>query len=133
MQRCATLFTPKARGKHPMPVVVYLNNYACNTLWKLGMQYADPLLVAARRFSFAVLALSSPTEKWTFGNDGVVSARFPMPCDAANTDLAYLLTALEILQEAPSVFQCAHASGSTDFLLSCLCPPLAPASTIVTL
>ena len=62
------------------------------------MQLDDPALVAARRFGYSVLALSSPYQNWTFGEDGVASARAPMPCDATrNPDLIYVEKALAVL------------------------------------
>ena len=102
-QRCATTYVPprtplQAKRRAPLPVIVHFNAHACDTLWKMGMQEEDPLLVAARQYGFATLALSSPTEKWTFGNNGIVNRTHPMPCDArANVDLAYVEEALEAL------------------------------------
>ena len=72
VQRCATLYVPPRlslvpSGAPTANVVVHFNCYACDTLWQLGMQLGDPLLRAADRQGFAVLALSAPERRWTFG------------------------------------------------------------------
>jgi len=55
--------------------------------------------VAAARYGFARVGISSPDGEWTFGNNGVVNDETPMPCsDSDSKDIKYVRAVFSFLE-----------------------------------
>ena len=61
--------------------------------------------LAAERYGFARIGLSTPDGYWTFGNDNVVNDANPMPCsDSDSKDIPYVRTVLDFIESRPDQF-----------------------------
>lgn len=88
LQRCFTVYTPKATL--PAPVLLSMQCYAKDKLSGQQMYPGSELIMAADRYGFNAVALSTPNGYWTWGNDNVVNDTNPKPCrDEDSIDIAY--------------------------------------------
>jgi len=56
--------------------------------------------IAAERYGYARIGLSTPDGHWTFGNNGVVNEETPMPCSEDDSkDISYVKTILDFIKE----------------------------------
>ena len=80
--------------------------YGKDKLSSIGMK--NPLTgdnVAATKYGYSRIGLSSPDGHWTFGNDNIVNDDKPMPCsDADSKDITYLKTVFEFIESYPDAF-----------------------------
>jgi len=102
--RCFTVYQP--RGATKQPVVLSSQCYAKDRL--MGIQMMSERIdanVAAKRYGYARIGLSTPDGGWTFGNDGVVNDKTPRPCsDKDSKDIPYLKAVFKFIESNPQKF-----------------------------
>jgi len=106
VQRCFTVFIPNERANEVLPVVFGPNCYASDVLMSIDGTKADSDgNLAAARYGYAKIGISSPNGHWEFGNNGVVNDDKPMPCsDEDSVDIAYVRTIIQWLESQPEQF-----------------------------
>ena len=81
----------------------------CYAKDKLKTLYTNFLIseynIAAARYGFARFWLSTPDGEWTFGNDGIVNDKIPMPCSNKDSkDMEYVGKIFEFIDKNPEIF-----------------------------
>ena len=95
-----------SRADEVLPVVLSPNCYAEDKLQGLeAMKASTDGNVAAARYGFSRIGLSTPDGGWTFANDGVVNDNNPMPCsDSDSKDMPYLRAVFQFIEDNPDQF-----------------------------
>merc|ERR1719328_364602 len=104
-QRCFTVFFPPERKGEILPVAIRSHCYSQDRL--TGTESASsktPQNVAAARYGFAKIGISTPNKNWEFGNDNVVNDDKPMPCaDEDSRDIAYVRKIMNWVETNPDL------------------------------
>ena len=80
--------------------------YGKDRLKSLYMDNVDSVYnAAAARYGYARFGLSTPDGNWTFGNNGIVNGRIPMPCSIEDSkDMAYVGKIFEFIDKNMDLF-----------------------------
>ena len=108
-QRCFHVFFPLERKGEVLPVAVHSSCYSKNKL--TGAQSNSPTRpenIAAARYGFAKIGISTPNGNWDFGrnsiHDNVINDEHPLPCsDEDSIDLAYIRKILQWVETNPEL------------------------------
>ena len=106
VQRCFTVYHPVSRSTEKLPVVLFMNCYAKDQLGKLAMSsVGHSENIAAERYGYIRIGLSTPEGNWQFGNNGIVNDDNPMPCsDEDSKDIPYLKKIFAFIEENSDIF-----------------------------
>lgn len=105
-QRCFTVYRPKERANEKLPVLVTPNCYGKDKLKAIGMKRtSDDINIAANRYGFARIGISSPSGGWSFGNNGIVNDTIPMPYSVSeNKNIKYAAVIAEWIAANPDKY-----------------------------
>ena len=100
------MFHPVSRAEEQLPVVLSSNCYASDALMGIDMKATNTdANIAAERYGYSRIGLSSPDGYWTFGNDGIVNDENPMPCSEDDSkDIPYLQTIFDFIDSKSDQF-----------------------------
>ena len=115
VQRCFTVFRPPSRASESLPVSLFSNCYAQDSLDGIDMvEPNSPFNKAAERYGHARIGLSTPDGGWDFGNDGIVNETNPRPCsDQDSQDIPYLKKIFSFIESNSQQFDASkiYANG----------------------